>query len=706
MTKHGNENRVRVGLVGAGYVSQYHIRALRSLPFAEIVGIADLDLARAQAAAKPHGISAVKTLQELARFSPDVIHVLTPPSSHCAVALDALEMGCHVLVEKPMASSVEECDRMIAAAERAGRVLSVNHSAKFDPVIGRVLQSIRNGAFGEVLSVDYFRGSDYPPYAGGRLPEHYRQGGYPFRDLGVHGLYLVEAFLGKIHSVDTTYRATGRHPNLLFDEWRSVVHCEKGTGQIQLTWNARPMQNTLLIQATGGTIEIDLFFERYTVRRNFPGPKAASLIVNAFTGALGAMWDVGWNTVRFATGSLLPSPDIHESVRQFHLALANGAAPPVTAEEGRRMVAWVEDAAGPADAERTERLELTAPVKPARILVTGGTGLLGSALVKRLAQEGQSIRLLVRRRPPSWIAEYPGISVVFGDLGDPGAVERAMAGIEIVYHVGATMNGGWEEYAGGTVCGTQNIVASCLRHGVKRLVYVSSQSVLDYASLRKGVRITESAALEPHAAKRGHYTRAKLEAEQIVLKAITEQALPAVVVRPAQIFGSGAEHVPPYGTISVGNRWVVMGRGNALVPLVYVDDVVDALTDAAERPGVVGSIFQIADEEAVSQRQFLRISGQKLNNIKVTYAPLSFLYCAATGLELLGRMLGRSVPLTYYKLRSLKSDLRFDCSAAHDALGWKPRVGVREGLKRTYLDSSQEPAIPAQPAADPVEVKQ
>ncbi len=706
MTKPENGKSIRVGLVGAGYVSQYHIRALRSLPFVNIVGIADLDLTRAQEAAKPHGISAVRTLQELARLGPETIHVLTPPSSHCALTLEALEMGCHVLVEKPMAASVEECDRMIAKAGQVGRIVSVNHSAKFDPVVENVLRKIRQGALGDILTVDYFRSSDYPPYPGGRQPEHYRHGGYPFRDLGVHGLYLIEAFLGKIRGVDTAYRSTGRHPNLLFDEWRSVVHCEKGTGQVQLSWNARPMQNTLLIQGTGGAVEIDLFFERYTLRRSLPGPKPAGLIVNAFTGALGTVWDVACNTVRFATGSLLPSPDIHNSVRQFHLALSEGVTPPVSAEEGRRMVAWVEQAAGPADAERTERLELTVPVKPASILVTGGTGLLGSALVKRLAQRGQTVRLLVRRRPPSWISEHPRISLVFGDLGDPGAVDRAVEGVELVYHVGATMNGGWEEYAGGTVCGTQNIVSSCLRHGVRKLVYVSSQAVLDYAGLAADTRITESSAFEPYPEKRGHYTRAKLEAERIVLDAAQNQGLPAVILRPAQIFGRGAERVPPYGTISLGNRWVVMGRGNALVPLVYVEDVVDSMICAAERAGVAGSVYQIVDDEVISQTQFLRLCCQKLKDVKVTYAPMALLYAAATGLELLGRILRRPVPLTYYRLRSLKSGLRFDCTAAYGALGWRPRVGVQEGLRRTFLETQPAAEIPAEPPADAVSTKQ
>ena len=121
-------------------------------------------------------------------------------------------MGCDVFVEKPMAPTVAECDAMIAAANRTGRTLSVNHSAKDDPVIVRALELLRRGVCGDVLAVDFYRSSDYPPYAGGALPAAFRQGGYPFQDMGVHALYLMEAFLGPIRDVDVRYGSTEQRP--------------------------------------------------------------------------------------------------------------------------------------------------------------------------------------------------------------------------------------------------------------------------------------------------------------------------------------------------------------------------------------------------------------------------------------------------------------------------------------------------------------
>src|SRR6185312_13515662 len=118
--------------------------------------IVDRELGRAQQLAKQFNIpAAFSSLEEMRSASPDVVHILTPPDSHCELSVEALNRGCHVFVEKPMAQTADECDRMILRAQQAGRVLSVNHSARMDPVILKALDLVRQGACGDVLSVDF-----------------------------------------------------------------------------------------------------------------------------------------------------------------------------------------------------------------------------------------------------------------------------------------------------------------------------------------------------------------------------------------------------------------------------------------------------------------------------------------------------------------------------------------------------------------------
>ena len=677
---------VKVGLVGAGYVSTYHARALRSLPFVEIVGVADFDQSRAEALAAQFRIPKVyPTLRAMAEAQPKVIHILTPPASHAPLALEAMDMGCHVFVEKPMAESTADCDRMIQSAREKGLVLSVNHSARMDPIVLEALRMIRGGAVGDVHGVDFLRSSDYQAYSGGPVvPPHFRNGSYPFQDLGVHGLYLMEAFLGPILHADTRYYASGAgDPNLVFDEWRTLVETAQGTGHMYISWNVRPIQNELIIHGTKGVMHVDCYLQIISLRKTYPAPKAIQRMIGAGVISLHMLTKVAVNTLRFATKRLLPSPGIHVSVVKFHEALRQGEAPPIPAEEGRRVIALLEEVSCRADQDKREYLAEANPGLQPRILVTGANGFVGKALVRKLrAENGEPLRVFLRQPPKE--ALPADVQPVYGDLGNPAAVDRALEGIETVFHVGAAMKGGPFEFNSGTVWGTRNMIEACERHAVRRLVYISSMSVLDHAGHHPGVPVNESSPYEPFPQQRGSYTQTKLEAEKMVLAAAAEGRIHAVVLRPGQIYGPGAEQFPPSGTIGIAGRWLVVGSGNHHVPLVYVENVVDALMLAAAKDLPNGSVFQLVDPLGLSQREYVDFVRRAGRPVRASYVPAWFLKLAGFGVELLGKVLKRAVPLTPYRVRSITPLWPCDCTAAHTVLGWQPRVTIPEGMTRTF----------------------
>ena len=678
--------RLRVAIVGAGYVATHHLSALKRLDFVDVVGICDSQLPAAQALAKRFGVARVAArLEELADAQPQAVYVLTPPSSHPAIALAALDMGCHVLVEKPMADSVADCETMIARAQARGRLLGVNHSDLFDPVLMRALQAVRDGRIGEVVSVDIIRNSEYPPYAGGPLPGSVTQGSYPFRDLGVHGLYTLEAFLGGISHAEVAFQSRGTDPNLHFDEWQAHVQAERGVGRLLLSWNARPMENRVFVRGTRGTIEIDRFLQTCRIHRVLPGPKFIGIVANAFFSSLKDVFRVPWNVIRFATGMLKPSPGIQHGAQAFAQAARDGAAPPFTGEDALRIARLLEPLCAEPDRQRLALLESRyTELPPVDALVTGAAGFLGRRLVARLRAEGRSVRVLVRR-PVAAYTQDPGIQTVIGDLGDPRIVDHAVRGAGVVYHVGAAMRGGPRDFEAGTVWGTRNVVDACLKHGSRRLVYVSSMSVFDHAGRAADAVMTEASAYEPHPEWRGAYTQTKLNAERHVRDAVERHGLPAVMLRPGQIFGPGAEKVTPNGVIGLAGRWVAVGSGAQTLPLVYIDDVVDALVQAADAPQAVGRVFNIVDTSAVTQEAYLQRAQRKLGGeLKRLRVPTWTFLLLGWGVELLGKLLKREVPLTRYRVRSLRPLANFDTTAAREQLGWTPRVGVEQGLDATF----------------------
>jgi len=667
--------RYRAGMVGAGNICEFHVAAVKALPDLELIGVTDLDRERARSHAEKWGTRAFDTLDQLIDAGANVIHVLTPPAAHAQVALAALARGCHVLVEKPITEDVDQALEVGRVAASKGLVATVNHSLLYDPQIKRALDLVRAGALGDVVGVDILRGSEYPPYEGGPLPPWYRDAGYPFRDIGVHCLYLIQQLLGPIEDVDAAWRSIGGDPNLAFDEWRALVRCKRGLGQLQLTYNTKPMQSQLIIHGTKGVLRVDLFAMFNAKRGSTPLPKAAERLVNAFTDSIQPLVDVPVGVYKFVRKQVQAYQGLRDLVRDFYRRLDAGEPPPVSIDDAATVVRWVEKIARAADEDHRARRAKFPVSDRVPFLVTGASGSLGRAVVKRLRDDGHEVRVFVRRIP-----EQPqdGVEYVFGNLGDPAAVDRAVKGVETVIHCGAAMKGGWPEHKGGTVVGTQNVIDACNRHGVKQLVHISSMSVVDWAgSVGKGA-VSEGANLEPRPDERGAYTRAKLEAERLVVAA-AQAGLPCVILRPGQIFGGGIPLINGAVARNAGGRWLVLGDGTLELPLVYIDDVVDAIAAAIDKRLVRGEVIQLIDDEHLTQRDVLALAG---GGKPIVCVPRPVVFALGKLSELPLRLVGKQSPIAVYRLRSALAQLHYESDRGKHLLDWTPRVGVREGIRR------------------------
>lgn len=317
---------------------------------------------------------------------------------------------------------------------------------------------------------------------------------------------------------------------------------------------------------------------------------------------------------------------------------------------------------------------------PSPVVVTGAAGFIGRRLVTRLLEHGHRVRAFVRRDPPADWPATPSLEVVTGDLADTTAVERAVAGAAVVFHLGATMRGTAEDFDRGTIRGTQHVIDAVLGDGTANLVYVSSLSVLHAAAVGAGQVITESWPLEPMPEARGHYTRSKLAAERLVIDAVRTRGLRAIVVRPAEVVAAGAVFPSPGVAQRVGKILVVLGDGRVPVPLVAVDDLVDALV-AASRGPFDGTVVHIVDPEPVTQNDIVaRYLATQDGRGRVVHIPAQVVAFAASVADLLFRAVGRQAPLTPYRVQSALATRVFDGRKAAAVLDWQPRTGARRAL--------------------------
>lgn len=188
---------VRVGVIGVGVLGQHHARLYRECPDSELVGIYDSNPASSQTAAAEFETTAFATIDELVD-AVDAVSVAVPTTLHHAIATDLLQRGCHVLVEKPLAATVEQGRELVALAQRNKLTLHVGHVERYNPVITYLEQRIDNPRF-----IESHRLASYPPPRPGMLPRGTEVG--VVLDLMIHDidiiLHLVNSEIERVDAV-------------------------------------------------------------------------------------------------------------------------------------------------------------------------------------------------------------------------------------------------------------------------------------------------------------------------------------------------------------------------------------------------------------------------------------------------------------------------------------------------------------------------
>jgi nucleoside-diphosphate-sugar epimerase len=322
-----------------------------------------------------------------------------------------------------------------------------------------------------------------------------------------------------------------------------------------------------------------------------------------------------------------------------------------------------------------------------KALVTGGGGFLGGAIVRRLAARGDRVRSLSRRRYPE--LDLLGVEQIQGDVADLGPTETAAAGCDVVFHVAAKAGvwGAYAEYYRANVIGTQNVVAACRKHGVRRLVYTSSPSVVFDGRDLEGV--DESAPYPKH--YDAAYPKTKAEAERLALAA-NGPDLATVALRPHLIWGPGDNHlIPRILERGRAGRLRRIGRANKLIDSIYIDNAADAHVLAADRlaPGslIAGKVYFLSNGEPIPLWDLINRILATAGVPPVTRAvPAWLAYAAGWLLETAYTMRGRrdEPPMTRFLARELTTAHWFNIDAARRDLDYEPKVSIAEGMLRLF----------------------
>jgi len=538
---HGKRT-VRVGFIGAGNMAGHHLQALRSVPTPHrVVGVSDVRSATATAFAQRAGAPAFSTIADLLEQArPEIVHICTPAGRHFEPARQALQAGAHIYVEKPFVETPEEAETLFGLARERGLLICSGHQLIRDRAFQMLMQ--RASELGPVTLVDScfaFRPPQLDPYqaAGSALARQ-------LLDILPHPLYVLVAALERFgHGIEIMH--VSATPTALYAQLRAG----EVTGRLSVSLRVRPVASTLTIAGANGSLTAD-FVRGILLGAANEGTSPIEKIVNPFMEAA----QLAWRSATSLVGRVIHGadyPGLVELLRDFYAAAASGSGSPVSVDHLRRVTAVYEQlAVNLRSVARPAVITTTARTTAPLAVLTGAGGFFGRAISRELTRRGFRVRGIGRSERPDtpYVHEW-----VRADLANEIGSD-AFAGATVVVHAAAETAGGFDAHERNTIGATRELLRAMAAAGVRRLVHISSISVLR-PPRPFWERQAESTPLAERSERLGPYTWGKCGAEQLVAMAVVRGEIEARIVRPAALIDWSHIELPGLIGRRLFNRW-------------------------------------------------------------------------------------------------------------------------------------------------------
>lgn len=693
-------NETRIGIIGAGYISSWHADAIRATQGARLTAICDMSLGAAKGLADAYGVQAFGAVDDLVAAGVcDAVHVLTPPSSHRDVALTCLHGGLHVLVEKPVSTSVAQAEEMAALARSKGLVLGASHNFLGLESYVKLRSALRSGELGRISKLEVNWCFPLPPLRSGpfgiwllRKPENL------LLELGPHLFAFVVDLLGEpeILHLELGQPIELSGGGLRHQSWRVLAR----VGQVDVTINvslAEIMEDrSVRVWGSSAVAMLDFGADTLILDR----ANTADIVVNplirqlsfarqhlsqGFRNAARQLLSLNQKSpyglsFRSTVGAFVSSINAKEPLdRRFSFDSAVSVMRGIETTVGR-----MEPSPAP-----------TAP--PARkpvptVMVIGGSGFIGRNLVRALVKEGFDVRVVSRGRngPFDDIADH--VETASLALDDRKALVAAMQGMDAVFNLAKSTDKSWEAALQNDVATSVRIAEAAIEAKVGRFIYTGTIASYDMSD-PSGV-ITEQVAFKADMSDRNIYARSKAECERQLMELYRRSGLPLSIARPGIVIGHGG----PLQHWGIG-RWHgagavrIWGHGRNIIPLVLADDVSDGLIRIMKSDEAIGQSFNLVGEPMFSARDYFDAIHKSMGaRIRVSSSSLQALWFADFAKYCLKRYaLGKKdasrASLIDWKSRAHFS--RFEIEHAKKALNWSPEQDrdafIRKGIVEANL---------------------
>ena len=692
-----SQGRYRAGILGAGYISSFHADAIASLPNVDLVAVCDTNEQAAKRLAVQYSGVDVSTdfaaMLEAGKI--DVVHVLTQPDSHFALAKMAIEAGCDVIMEKPVTASAAEARELREIAATANRKIAVNHNFLFSRPFIKLAALLESGRLGPLKSVRIvWKQMLAQMYSGPWDLWMLRDSQNILFESGAHSLSELLAVLDTPTEFDYV---AARMPKELpsgaefFRRWSIAGHAGDVAVSIETAFDHGFPQHFVEVEGLFGVARADIMQD--VLMTDLPTGRlydAERLHANVRAGISRAA-QACRTYASFAGSKFLKSASGNPYNASMRFGIVNCYEQ--LAGSAQRRGSDIDFAVGVAEAaeavaaklpKRVLRQEapeaaippvVSKPEKDCSILIVGATGFIGRGLFVELQKRGVGVRAIVRNRSKLVGVELNEHSeILLGDFRDADLMASALEGIETVYHLAVAHGKSFEEYQRFDVDPTIEFARQCQARGIKRFVYTGTIDSLDLAHSHS---LTEANGLDEHLARRNNYAHSKGLAENLLLDMHEREGFPVVIVRPAIVLGPGG----PVTHLGVANWFGIgscayWGDGRNLIPAVLVDDIVDGLIRVMETADIDGNTYNLSAEPCISARDYveqvekaldLRIDARSSNSFS-NFAGDFTKWCV----KMLARHPDRSRIPSLHDWKCREQHASFDTTKAQQDLGWRP----------------------------------
>ncbi|MFN0097658.1 MAG: Gfo/Idh/MocA family oxidoreductase [Gemmatimonadaceae bacterium] len=672
---------LRVTIVGAGQMAGAHLTALGSVASThQVVGIMDAREGAARQLAERVGANAYTDLDKmLAAEKPDIVHIITPAGTHVGPAEKALRAGASVYVEKPFTESLADAEHLLRVAQETGQLICSGHQLIRQPAYADTLRDAQ-ATLPLVLadSVFCFRSPTVRMHRAGPTAKAAQ-----LLDILPHPLYTLIHALESLGSADSTPRLESH--SVSPTEISANLVSGSVRGRLLISLRARPVQSTLTLSGERGAVTCD-FVHGVPLGAGNAGAGPLEKMLNPIREGGQRMWRTASAiTRRIVQGGAYPG--LVEIFNDFYAAVRQGGTSPTSAQHLRTVSAIYEELATAvrATVPKPEPVRVTDPSRPL-VVLTGARGFLGREIARELADAGVRVRGLSRRPDP----DNPSVSEwARTDLSN-GVDPALLAGASAVIHAAAETAGGVEQHERNSIGATRELLKSMQRAGIKRLIYVSSISVLEVPRMFQTQ--TEDTPLAEPSLPLGPYTWGKTEAEKIVLAEAPALGLTVTIVRPGALMDWQVPGMPGQLGRHLFAKWHLgLGRPSLPIGVIGVDETARILAWMALRQDESPTLVNLNDDRLLSRRDVIEEMKRRGWSGRVFWVPISAIATAFSAARWLLALKSGKFP-TPMKPFSILRARRFDRARSRE---------VREKAEAFYrgLGATSSPAAASVPTS-------